>query len=64
MDIVQEIQLLEHRQQKREHKRRTKEPSTLEVQVNTYRVDENNPEPSHTQRSIKDTTDNRNQEQS
>jgi phospholipid-translocating P-type ATPase (flippase) len=64
MDIVQEIQLLEHRQQKREHKRRNKAPPTLEVQVNTYHVDENNPEPSHTQRSIKDTTDNRNQEQS
>jgi len=45
MDIVQEIQQLEHRQRKREHKNRHKTPHTIEMGVNTYHVDVNNPDP-------------------
>ncbi len=53
MDIVQEIQLLEERQRKREHKHHHNTPHTMEMAVNTYHVDENNPDP-HPRRTSSD----------
>ncbi len=65
MDIVQEIQLLEHRQHHHEHKHRHRSntPPTVELKVNAYHVDENNPDPPHTQRSVH-AENNSNKEQS